>query len=45
MGKIKWWDGINKLYYVDDDHLSDDGAGLLQEELQNIIVETLSTPS
>jgi hypothetical protein len=45
MGRIKWWDGINKLYYVDDDHLSDDGAGLLQEELQNIIVETLSTPS
>lgn len=32
-GKIRWWDGVSKINYIDDDHLSEYGAELLKPRL------------
>lgn len=32
-GSVRWWDRINKLNYIDDDHLSEYGCELITPEL------------
>jgi len=41
-GHIKWWDGVSKLYYLDDDHLSEYGVDLFRDRLEKLILEKLN---
>ena len=40
-GRVRWWDGISKPYYIDDDHLSGFGAELLQAKLAEALEKAL----
>lgn len=42
-GSVRWWDGVDKLYYIDDDHLSEYGVGLFRARLEELIVSTVAT--
>jgi len=44
-GRVKWWDGVSKLYYLDDDHLSEYGVQLFRDRLEKLILEKLNLPS
>ena len=40
-GKIRWWDGVSKINYIDDDHLSEYGAELLKQRLLSALDQAL----
>ncbi len=37
-GQIRWWDGKAKLFYFDDDHVSEDGVDLFLGRLARTLV-------
>jgi hypothetical protein len=42
-GRIRWWDGVDQLYYVDDDHLSEYGVHLFRPRLEKVIVDAMAS--
>jgi hypothetical protein len=34
LGRPNWWDGRNRLYYIDDDHLSEFGAEKIESAIR-----------
>ena len=43
--RIRWWDGVSRLYYRDDDHLTEYGAELFRERLEEAIVKVVKPRS
>ncbi len=41
-GHIRWWDGKDRLYYIDDDHLSEYGVQLLGAKIERAILDALA---
>jgi peptidoglycan/LPS O-acetylase OafA/YrhL len=37
-GRIRWWNGLDRIYYLDDDHLSEYGVQLFRTRLERAIV-------
>jgi peptidoglycan/LPS O-acetylase OafA/YrhL len=38
-GRIRWWDGQGTLWYLDDDHLSEEGVERFRPRLETLVVE------
>lgn len=41
-GSVRWWDGVDQLYYIDDDHLSEFGAQLLAPRIEAALRPSLT---
>jgi peptidoglycan/LPS O-acetylase OafA/YrhL len=41
-GGVRWWDGAGALYYIDDNHLSEFGAGLVAPRLEAAVRKALA---
>lgn len=38
-GRIRWWDGNRTLWYLDDDHLSEEGVERFRPRLEKLVVK------
>jgi peptidoglycan/LPS O-acetylase OafA/YrhL len=43
LGRPNWWDGRNRLYYIDDDHLSEFGAEKIEPAIRSEIRKLVIT--